>query len=135
MAKQCPNCGGFDTEMVAEENKGYVGFIAALFALPFLLSSCMFISSIFDGSLDWQWFIGAIVFLFLTGIIIRVFGTDPNIMKCNLCKFRWDARQDLPVHERPDLITLGEQRQHEEREKQQRDLEALWWLETYGKKK
>jgi hypothetical protein len=91
MADRCPNCGGFDTEKLGKEKDSCLIWVIALIGLPMLVGCCMFFDSISSGELDWQYLIMAIIALFFIVIIVRMFGTDPSLMKCNLCNYRWDS--------------------------------------------
>jgi len=145
---QCPNCGGFDTYLSQEpENsnaRSCLSWLGALIAAPgclLLLLICTWANNPADSIRNLS-SVGIAIFPILGTILLGIFlfwlagkiQSNPNLWKCNLCKYEWDTRQKHTIHVRPDLIAQGRQRLAEEQRQADEMRDFIHLHDKYHKK-
>ena len=140
---QCPNCGGYKTEVTVK----YIG-VGVLY--EFLGCAVVVLTGVLAGGFVLWWFYalasgnilpplvatGVLLVVAVVGLILQLsrlhkqqYHEVPKeySYKCHLCGYQWTWRTDEPkprVTVRPDLIVRGEQKLEEEREEERRRRDA-----------
>jgi len=140
MAQQCPNCGGYRTQMQPKPERNDLG--AWLFSITgtfiFVVMCLILFTMVSTGGLPVLiedltslpnsvkenkgvlvplLCLPAWAILGVISLINLLNAYDPNLWECELCGYKWDIRTNPPVQVRPDLILRGEQRLKEEEER------------------
>ncbi len=145
---QCPNCGGYKTDVEKVESIGaytkdtpgrnmLAAFVGIFIGLPIMLFlTCaaiaffIMIITIPLGMILWQ--VAQSIPDYINNAIKRYEEhIKKYLLKCELCGYSWVWRTDQPypfIQIHPDLIAKGEQRLEAERRKQQEDAAALYYL-------